>query len=98
MMPTKAEYILDHGKSLWLGNINGFNGSAWLAKYKGKLYYIEDDGTGNGYYGGGKCIEVDKIEAFKRACRFNNYKAVLNELKEFGVELSQEDVEKALGI
>jgi hypothetical protein len=61
----KSKRILEKGKSVWVGTYNRLNGSKYVAEYKGKYYYIIDDGTGNGFFTQGEATEILFEEAQK---------------------------------
>jgi len=95
---AKSRRILEKGTSVYLGCYDFPNGARWLARYRGKLYLIVHDGTGNQFFHSHAPEEISEEEA-KRILIETFEESELEEAQEeLGIKITEEETDKLLGL
>lgn len=96
---AKSRRILEKGTYVCLGWYDFPNGAKWLARYRGKLYLIIHDGTGNEFFHSHAPQEVSEEEARKLLLESFDNEIELREYAEhLDLTLSDEEIDRALGL
>lgn len=96
---AKSRRILEKGAYVCLGWYDFPNGAKWLARYRGKLYLIIHDGTGNQFFHSHAPEEVSETEAKKLLLESFDNEIELKEYAEhLDLDLSDEEIDRALGL
>ena len=89
----KSEFIINNprsgGKSVYLGCYDHPNGAVYVAEYKGDLFKITHDGTGNEFYCSHAPEEITEDDATELLAKGSaSYDEFLEGLKTLGIDRS----------
>jgi len=95
---AKSRRILEKGTYVCLGWYDFPNGAKWLARYRGKLYLIIHDGTGNQFFHSHAPEEVSEEEAKRILVETFEGSELEEALEELDIKISDEEIDKLLGL
>jgi len=93
---ARSRRILEKGRSVWLGFYRYPNGAKWLARHRGRFYYIIHDGTGNQFFCSHAPREITENEAKKILLETLKDEELEEALNELGLEIREDEVDELL--